>query len=397
VTESLRSVSRSSAAAFVLILLLAAVLRVYLGTTAPYIHDEENNAIPLARTISFVPGALNLPLRGENHGALPAYVVKFSSAIFGPSPLGFRALHILLGLGTILIVFRLALDWYGPVAATWAAALLAFNEYYLPISSRVTAQVPFLFLVATALFAFSRFIRFERSRHLYGAAAATGLAFYCKEHAVLLLPVFLLALLHPALRPWLRRPHPYLAAAMFALFIVPDLYWNITTPETTVVRYGDQEALQAGYANHLRRIGGLGVSPYPLMFYARRAVMPLYESATGRALVDETPEYPSINPLLGALLLGSVLWTLLRSRHDPATMFLVLTFGFIFALFTLIERGNPPGRLDPVSWIWVEATMFPAVVLTGARLADAARRTRLILWSIAAGALAYGVVQILAM
>ena len=379
-----------------LILSIALIFRIYLAVTVPYIHDEENNAIPLAKTISFTPGSLHLPLRGENHGALPAYVVKVSSSLFGTTPLAYRALHIFLGVCTILIVYRIARDWYGPVAGRWAAMLLAFNEYYLPISARATAHAPFLFFVALALYVFSRFLATERAGYLYAAGAAVGLAFYCKEHATLLLPAFLLTLLHPKFRHWLRGRHAYLAAGVFVAFIGPDLYWNATTSTETLVHYGNQPALQAHYTNHLRRIGGIGFSPYPFMFYGRRAVMPLYKAVTGRALVDETAEYSSINPVLGILLLGAVLATaIFRRERDVLTVFLLLMFACVFGLFTFIARGDPPGRLDPVSWIWVETTIFPAVMLAGAGLAEVGGRARLVAWMVGGGALAYGVVLIL--
>src|SRR5262245_8742729 len=175
---------------FVLILLLAAGLRLHLATTEPYIHDEDNTSIPLSKTISFAPGKVYLPIRAENHGALPAYVVKASSTLFGTSPLAYRAIHVLAGLVTIVMIFLVTRQWYGPVAARWAAALLAFNEYYLAISSRATAHVPHLFFVVAAAFAFSRFLRAGRPVFLYAAAVSIGLAFYCKEHSALLLPVF---------------------------------------------------------------------------------------------------------------------------------------------------------------------------------------------------------------
>ncbi|MEQ1758126.1 MAG: glycosyltransferase family 39 protein [Vicinamibacterales bacterium] len=377
------------------IIVVALALRLYLAVDVPYIHDEENNAIPLAGTISFQPGSLHLPLRGENHGALPAYVVKVSSLLFGTSRLGYRALHILLSLVTVVLIYRLANDWYGPVAARWAAALLAFNEYYLPISARATAHVPYLLLVVVALYAFSRFLSSQKPAWLYGAGAAVGLAFYCKEHAALLVPVFLLTMLHPRLRHWLRRPQPYVAALVFTAFLAPDFYWNATTSPETIVDYGNQPALQARYSNHLRRVGGIGFSPYPLMFYARSAVLPFYAQVVGRPLTDETKEYSSINPVLGLLLLGCVVATVFVRRSDLLRVFLLVAFGFVFLLFTFIAKGDPPGRLDPVSWIWVESTMFPAIVLAGALVAASAWRTRVAL-SVGLGlALVYGVAQVL--
>lgn len=372
-------------------LLVTLVLRLHLAITQEFIHDEQNNSIALSKTISLVPGQLNLPLRGENHGALPAYVVKISRIVFGPSRLGNRFLHVAGGLAIVVLIFWLTQQWYGLVAARWAAALIAFNDYLLPISARATAHVPELLLVTSAIYAFSRFLAVQRAGYLYAAGALTGLAFYCKEHTVLLLPVFFLTLLHPAYRKWLAKPHPYLAAAVFALVISPDVVWNIRTyPEEVLVHYSDQTAVQATYANHLRRVGGLGFSPYPSMFYARPVVLSAYQAVTGEELKDETREYSSLNPVLGALLVGAVLLATFRPRRrDALHVFLVLLFWVVFGVFTLIKKGDPPGRLDPVSWIWVEVSMLPAIVMAATRLADAAGRGRTLSWAVAGGALVF--------
>ena len=41
---------------------------------------------------------------------------------------------MLLSLCTIAVIYAVTRQWYGPIAARWAAALLAFNEYYLAVS-----------------------------------------------------------------------------------------------------------------------------------------------------------------------------------------------------------------------------------------------------------------------
>lgn len=379
------------------ILLLALVPRVYLAATEGYLSDEANTAIPLSETISFTPGRLHLPLRGENHGALPAYVVKASRTLFGTSPLGTRALHLLLGLVAAWLMARVAGEWYGARAARWAAALLAFNGYVLMVSSRATAHAPYLALAAVAVFAFSRFLRTERAPWLYAAGAAVGLGFYCKEHAALLLPVFFAALLRAPYRAWLRRPHVYLAGALFAVILAPDLLWNLRAdPEQVRVSYGDQVAGQATYASHLKRIGGLGVSPYPAMFYGRSAVQATSVALTGREWKDETPEYQAMHPAMGLLLIGGVLVTLIR-RPGPRALegFLLLLFCGIFGFFTFITKGNPPGRLDPVSWIWVEATILPAALLAAARVASTTGRWRVALQALGGGLLVYACMPVL--
>ena len=372
-----------------LILIGAVACRLYLASTADYIHDEDNTAIPLANSISFAHGAMNLPLRGENHGALPAYIVKASGALFGTSPLGYRTLHVVLGLCAIVMVYVVTRDAYGRVAARWAAAILAFNEYFLAFSSRATANTPYLFLVTAAVLAFGRFLTQERPVGLYGAAVATGLAFYCKEHAALLLPVFgVLLLIHH--RRWLRRPHPYLATALFLLMVAPDLLWNArANPDTAHVTYSGSYVAQSNYAAHLRRVGGLGLSPYPAMFYAREPVTRLLAWATGREAAD-VADYPAINPVLGVLLLLAVLATTFGKgpRGVERRLLLAVAWG-VFLFFTFIRKGDPPNRLSPVSWVWVESTLIPVVVVGGAWLSTLRGRWRLTAWSACALALFY--------
>src|SRR5688572_1804564 len=380
----------------IFILLVALAIRVHLGITREYIHDEDNTAIPLSKTISFEPGHLHLPLRGENHPALPAYVVKASSTLFGTSRLGYRGVHILLGLLTIALVYGMTRQWFGPVPARWAAALMAFNEYYLNVSSRATAHVPNLLFVTAAVYAFSRFLATERPRYLYLAGVSIGVAFYCKESTALLLPVFALTLLVSRHRRWLLKPQVYLACLTYFLVISPDIVWNLRASPGTTVTYNDRTVGQATYTTHLRRIGGIGLSPYPSMFYLHPTVQALARGLTGSELKDETQEYWAVNVAIGGLLLGGVLVTTLRTASpDQLRVFLLVMFWAIFGFFTLIKRGTVTGRLDPVSWIWVETTIVPAVALTGARLADVSGRWRLPAWTAAAAALAWACTRLL--
>lgn len=373
-------------AVFVLIFVAALLPRLYLATTAPYIHDEENASIPRSRLISFAPDDLNLPIRSQNHPALPAYFVKFSSTFFGTRPLGYRMLHVMTGMATIALIYLLAVQWYGVVAGRWAAALLAFNEYYLDVSSRATAHVPHLFFLALTIYAFARFLRSQRAAYLYGAALALGLAFYCKEHSALLLPVFVLAVLQRQYRHWFRGTHVYLASALFLLVIAPDLLWNATAGEGIA---------QATYGDHLQRIGGLGLSPYPLAFYGRSVVRWLHPIITGRPFVDLTSEYLSMNAVFGALLLGAAVTATVRWRVLENRGFLVILFWFVFGFFTSIQPGGSPKDLDPVSWIWVDVTIFPAVILAGALLARAAGRVRRVALGGVAAAFLYAAVVLL--
>jgi ElaB/YqjD/DUF883 family membrane-anchored ribosome-binding protein len=129
------------------------------------------------------------------------------------------------------------------------------------------------------------------------------------------------------------------------------------------------------------------------MFYGRSAVSGLHRAVTDRELKDETPEYPAMNSGLGALLVGAVLMTTFHPGPESIRRALLLTFWGVFGFFSLIQKGDPPGRLDPVSWIWVEATIVPAVVLAGARLAGDPTRSRVAAWAWAAGVLLFALMS----
>jgi 4-amino-4-deoxy-L-arabinose transferase-like glycosyltransferase len=377
---------------FVCLLTVAGLLRLWLVTSEPYVHDEINTAIALSRTISFEPGRVHLPLRGENHPALPAYVVKASGEFFGRSPPGYRMVSLLLGLALLVLIYSLAADTLGPVAARWACALVAFNEYYLGVSSRATAHVPHLLLITAAMYAYARFLRTQRSVFMYAAAASAGLAFYAKESSALVMPIFFLALLATSQRRWLRTPHPYLASVVFVACLAPDLYWNLRTKSERLVYYSGQETRQATYVDHLQRFGGLSISPYPAMFYAKPLAQAAAAAVTGDVPPDFTPEYRSLNSALGLLLVAAVgLTAATRRARDDLQRFLLIQFGFVLVFFSVIQPGNPPGRLDAASWIWVETTMLPAAVLAGARLAELTTWRRATLGSVAAALLGWSV------
>jgi hypothetical protein len=128
------------------------------------------------------------------------------------------------------------------------------------------------------------------------------------------------------------------------------------------------------------------------MFYAHEAMTRLLSYVEGEELPDITPEYHAVNAALGLLLVAAVLMTILApAGHDPRRLFLLFLACGVFAFFTLVKRGDPPFRLAAVSWVWVEATLVPAVILAGGWLAGLAGRWRVLAWTFSAIALAYAV------
>ncbi len=337
------------------------------------IGDEDSLAIDFANKITFFGDDRYLPIRGRDHPALPSYVIKLSFELFGLSQLGARTLHVFAGVISVVLVFQLAAALYGDRAALWAAALVSFNEYHIVVSSLATAKGPHLLFVLAATYAFTRLLVTNRAIYLYWTAAFLGLAFYCKEHTVLVLLAFGLTLLLPGHRAWLRSRHTYLALTIFAAMIVPDLVANASVQ--TDSRLLVQGTMPATYRDHLARVGGLGLNPYPTMFFLRDEVMWVASNVLRYPLLDRTPEYPSMNGLVGLLLLVAVL---VRSTGPGRieTRHLVTMFWTVFSFFSLIRPSGSGTRMDTVTWYWTDAVLFPAVVFGGSLLA--ARRTGLI-------------------
>jgi len=373
---------------FLAILLATLACRVYLVVASDYIYDETETWISATERISFEPGELNLPIRNVQHPALPAYLMKFSSAIFGCNPFGYRLPNLIAGLVSVVVIYRLGSRWGGVVVGRWAALLLAFNEYHLAMHSVATEEGLYLCLVLLSLWAFTRFLDSEHPGWLFAAAACLGVGFLCSEISALMPPVYFISLLALPHRRWLRRPQPWLAALLFFVIISPDVWHNFATPPESVPQP------YANYADHLSRIGGIGLSEQPLVFYFRYAMERLHIPHE-----NTFNEMPSMNPIFGLVLLGAVVLATMRrdkgrpandspvsaaegvesascfssgTKKDATTVTLLIMFWLVFAFFSLLSPKLPSREgvhLDAGSWIWVDTNLFPAALLAGSLLA----------------------------
>jgi hypothetical protein len=369
-TDRIPLVSTKQRWLFAGILLGALLLRLYVALGSTYQFDEEREWIPFARSISFDPDALNLPIRAIAHPILPAYFIKVGSVLAGDNPLGYRLMSILAGVAMIAVVGVAALRWAGFTAAAWAMGLLAFNEYHIYVST-LAIDKPFqLLFCALAVSSFMRFLRDETPRALYVAGAMTGLGFMCKETTVLLLPAFLACMLLSARhRVWFKRAAPYAAVLIFGAVISPDVLVNL---------FLDDE-LQYGYSDHLDRAAGIGFTRHHLLFFFRDAIAWVY-SLRGEELYDLAPEYASMNSALGLIMFGVATAWLLRlawnreARSDAILVYLPLAFWAVLGFFLVIDVSaeGPIRELVYVAWFWVDLTLIPAALMAGAFLASLA-------------------------
>ena len=352
-----RTSSRTSRRALLVLALIALVPRLYVALTTTYLYDEQRDWIPLANSISLEPSSWNTPIRGAQHPALPGYGIALGRALLGHNEFGTRAVGLILGVATVLLIFLCVRDVGGSTTASWIGALLlAANEYHIHASALATEKAYYLFFAALAIWFFLRFMREERATWLYWAAVSTGLSFLCKETAALLGPVFIITLVATRHRVWFRRREAYLAALLCFVVISPDVWWNVTNQDPDAA---------ANYGKHLSGVGSLGITYQPLLLYGREAVSWLL-GVTGHSFYDNAEEYAAGNFLLSLVIAGGVLYALLnaRMRRNPGVVLLLVLFVFIFGFFTFAGERSTPG-LHSFGFFWGDLSLIGGVGLGG--------------------------------
>ncbi|MCW3477088.1 glycosyltransferase family 39 protein [Limobrevibacterium gyesilva] len=163
-----------------------------------------------------------------DHPPMVALWIRAGTWIAGDTALGVRLLGPLsAALGSLLLV-RAGEDLLpGRRAGITAAALMNATLLFGVGAVTMTPDTPLLFFWTAALWALARLVATGRGGWWLVAGVAAGLALASKYTAVLLVPAVLVWLLAaPAMRPWLRRPHPWAAGVLVFLLFLPVLAWN---------------------------------------------------------------------------------------------------------------------------------------------------------------------------
>lgn len=346
---------------FIFVLLIAFLARLLFSGNTVYMWDEERDWLPLARQISFNLNDLNLPIRGDHHNALSGYLIKFSGLMFGESHIGFRFFDIVAGVLTVAVVYRIALAMVGATAGFWAALLLALNEYHISVSSLAIQKSFYLLAAALSILFFYHYLTLQKRVYLYLMATFLGIGFLIYAITVLLIPVFAITLFIAGHRDILKRRETYISSLIFIAIVSPDIFWNF---------FYSRGAAEVSYSTHLSRVGKLGLSEQPLVFFINGILEKLYEYAGSRLIPTSSPEYLQTNSIVGAVMLLVVLFFTIRFlREEKGIKLLVLLFWFVFVFFTLNNSAiaDRP-EMDRSVWYWIDVTLLPACILTGVLL-----------------------------
>jgi 4-amino-4-deoxy-L-arabinose transferase-like glycosyltransferase len=175
-----------------------------------------------------------------DHPPMVALWIRAGTALAGEGALGVRLLApISAGIGSLLLA-RAAEDLV-PGRGAWFVAPLLLNATLLfgAGSVTMTPDTPLLFFWTATLWALARLLATGQGWWWLVAGACAGLALTSKFSALLLGPAILLWLLAvPRLRPWLRRPHPWVAGLIAVLMFAPVLVWNAGHGWASFVKQG---------------------------------------------------------------------------------------------------------------------------------------------------------------
>ncbi|SOD42068.1 dolichol-phosphate mannosyltransferase [Nitrosovibrio sp. Nv4] len=201
------------------IVMFAVLLRlVYLGV-AQLIPDEAY----------YWNYAQHMDLSFFDHPPMVAWLIWLGTSIFGDNEFGVRIGAFICGLVTMGYSYALARNLYDKSTGIRAVLLLAVLPFGFVTATLMTADAPLMAAWAATLYYMERALLAGYSRSVWlGMGIAFGLGLLSKYTLGLLgLAALLFVILDPIARPWLRRPHPYLAAALALLLFSPVIIWNI--------------------------------------------------------------------------------------------------------------------------------------------------------------------------
>ncbi|HMK71207.1 MAG TPA: glycosyltransferase family 39 protein [Xanthobacteraceae bacterium] len=206
-----------------------------------------------------------------DHPPLDAWLLGLAVHLFGWNLFGLRAITLATTVGTMAVLVILSRKLTGalgrdagPVAcAIFLASPLMFIYTTLVYHDHLSIFLSFVSLSLFAAF-FTGVSSQQRPelRWLYLAAFALGLAVLTKYNAVFVgLGAAAAVVTVPALRPLLRNPHLYAAAAVSVLMQAPVFYWNAANGQASF-RYNLYDRLHVVSPSHvvITLVGVIGTS-----------------------------------------------------------------------------------------------------------------------------------------
>lgn len=165
-----------------------------------------------------------------DHPPMVAWLAWISTKFSGTTPLMQRSGALVLGILSVPLALRLAAQ-FAPQRRRLTAVMILGSLYALGSSFLITPDVAMTFFWMLALHEAAVAFGSDERRWVT-AGIATGLAITAKYIAVLIGPVFLLALLRK--KGGLKRPWPYAGGLACVITLLPHLVWSAQNNFVTI-------------------------------------------------------------------------------------------------------------------------------------------------------------------
>ncbi|MBN1573031.1 MAG: glycosyltransferase family 39 protein [Deltaproteobacteria bacterium] len=171
-----------------------------------------------------------LDLSYYDQGSITAYIIAFTTALFGDTELGVRIGAVFFMAAATVVFYIAATDMFKSPGAGFAAALL-FNlmpmslaggliiTYYSPMILFYPLMIYVLFKITEDKWGGA--LLWYIVGFLLGLGLLTHIMYWFYSFIVILY-----VMVSPGMRRWLKSPHFYLAALLAIVMSVPVLYWN---------------------------------------------------------------------------------------------------------------------------------------------------------------------------
>ena len=166
-----------------------------------------------------------------------AWLMALAGKVGGDTTFGIRMFAALLGTGSLIAIFLLALRLYGPAVAMITAIAFVANPANAALNLTLTIDAPLMFCWVLGLYTFWEFIQPDARAWKWGPLFLFALigGMLSKQMMLVFHPLAILFLaLSPTYRAQLRRPALWLVLLGSLVAWLPPLWWNIQNDWLTV-------------------------------------------------------------------------------------------------------------------------------------------------------------------
>ena len=190
---------------------------------------------------------------------LLAWVIALAENVCGSSEACIRAPAPITYFATSMVVYAIARHLYDERVAFFAALSIALAPAAVFSARIISTDVPLLFFWALALLAYVKLLAGAGPRWAVVLGVALGLGLLAKYAMIyFLFGAALAAWLDRDARALLRRPDIWLALAIAALLVAPNIHWNLTNGLATFRHTGGNIEGTGIKLNPLRMIEFIG-------------------------------------------------------------------------------------------------------------------------------------------